>query len=116
MKNLFVAALLLLLSACASVATMPAAKAPSPQDYVLVGRSPAGDVIVTLREIPCAPEVLIHIPAEWQKHFKGGDSIFDGKPYKACWAEPGDGTYVLMFEDGGHGRVPMSQFKKEPSV
>ena len=116
MKKLLVASLLLLLTACASVAPMPAAKVPAPQDYVLVGRSPAGDVIVTLREIPCAPEVLVHIPAGLQEHFKGGDSVFDGKPYKACWAEPGDGTYVLVFEDAGTGRVPASQFKKEPSV
>lgn len=108
MKKLFDAFCLVCLCALFWLAT------PARADgQVNVGRSPDGKVIVKLREGACAPDVLQHIPADVQKHFKGGDSVFDGAPFNVCWADIGDGTYFLVYSDTGEGSVPAAQFKLE---
>lgn len=75
-----------------------------------VFRDPTGQVI--LRDnVPCPAVVLAHIPEkEVHDRFSKADTIVDGKPFVACYAESGPAVF-LVFEDGDQGVLPQDSFK-----
>ena len=62
-----------------------------------------------LKYTPCVSEkVLTLIPPELHSRFKAAAMMWEGKPYEACWVQPGGMTkdVYLIAEDGSSGIVP----------
>ena len=91
-----VAAVLLQLAACATVPPAP-----------IVAHSYSGPKgVAAMYDAPCVdPKVLQHIPPEYQAQFKAGEGTYEGPKYALCWADSGE-LLLLVWEDGGFGRVP----------
>jgi hypothetical protein len=54
-----------------------------------------------LAQAPCSNEkVLALIREEHRDKFKAAVANVAGQRYAACWADPGEGYYITIFEDG----------------
>lgn len=64
-----------------------------------------------LAQAPCSNEkVLALIREEHRDKFKAAVANVAGQRYAACWADPGEGAYVVIYEDGDLGVVPITAF------
>lgn len=71
-----------------------------------------GNARITIGTEPCTDEkVLAHVPEQFQPYMKAGRGIYDGAPYALCWAITGGVVVVIVWEDGGIGRIPLSGFE-----
>lgn len=112
MRRLHIAVGVVCLVVLFAVATAQAAP-----DSAMVHRSEDGKVVIRLfPRQACADEVQKFIPPHLREHFRAGDATFEGKPFTACFALPGDGSVVLVYSDGESGRVPAHIFTEEKSI
>ena len=83
-------------------------------DNAMTARSEDGKAVLHLLRGPCtAPEVLVHVPAQFHAQLQRGESTFDGQPFKACWLARADGYVIVVYEDGGVGQIPITAFVPE---
>ena len=67
---------------------------------------------VRLSDTQCSSDkVLGHVPPHFRPQMKDAVAMVKGQPFKACWAV-GGGMAHLVYEDGDHGMVPLSEFRK----
>jgi hypothetical protein len=95
--------LALLLCSVALLAT------PAIADEVVASK---GGDSVRLSDSQCSSDkVLEHVPPQFRPQMKDAVAMVGGQPFKACWAV-GGGMAHLVYEDGDHGMVPLSEFRK----
>jgi hypothetical protein len=90
----------LLVAGCASV---PGGAGPK-----LVHSFSGDKGVASMYDAPCTePKVLQYIPPEHQPRFKAGEGTYEGPKYALCWAcmPDGSGGVLIVWEDGGFGRL-----------
>lgn len=66
---------------------------------------------VRLTDSPCSSEkVLGLLQPGLHPILKDASAVVQGQSYKACWLRQGAAAF-LLYEDGDHGLIPLSDFK-----
>lgn len=71
---------------------------------------------VRLTDSPCSSEqVLGLLKPQFRTILKDASAVVQGQSFKACWVKEGDAAF-LLYEDGDHGLIPLSDFKVPTSA
>ncbi len=98
------------------VLVLAAALAAGPamsDDYV--ARARGGDM-VRLTQQACPAEILAHVPPPFHEAMQAAFAVIDGKQYRACWINMGDGSIGLVYEDADQARIPIEHFKRDGGI
>ena len=82
-------------------------------DYV--ARARGGDM-VRLTQQPCPGDILAHVPPPFHEAMQAAQAVIDGKQYRACWINMGDGSIGLVYEDADQARIPIEHFKRDGGI
>ena len=82
-------------------------------DYV--ARARGGDM-VRLTQQACHSDILAHVPLPFHEAMQAAQAVIDGKQYRACWINMGDGHIGLVYEDADQARIPIEHFKRDGGI
>jgi hypothetical protein len=82
-------------------------------DYV--ARARGGDM-VRLTQQACPAEILVFVPPDFHAHMQAAFAVIDGKQYRACWINMGDGHIGLVYEDADQARISIEHFKRDGGI
>jgi hypothetical protein len=82
----------------------------------LVATNAKGDE-VRLMHSPCVHGgVLGLLPEALRPKFMKAQAVINGTFFYACWADPGGGSYLILYEDGDARAISVTAFIDQPGV
>ena len=79
----------------------------------LISKSANGDWARLDKESCTNAGILKHVPPPYRSKLGSGEAKIEGKVYPLCWVLAPDQSVILVYEDGGVGKVPAHLFRPE---